>query len=385
MGIASVKRINDRLLTMKESDIIWTQNNIVFFSNGQIDVNASFNLDKRNFLVEFIAYYFSTINFSDFNYEVFYDFYYSIIRSGDYDNPTILNFCNEFRKKYNLDNSLMNDNVNLLSTFNDGYNQLIRSLLDKVDFYENNTANLEYEPYDKMLKYFTELIQSGYKIHIHTLNHDLLFDHIGRQSRISDFFCDGFSELGQSYYGSLRFGGPPNMEYYVRLKSFQNIYDNSNCFYKLHGSIDTYNFSLANPYFDYTRIKTNYLVDNFLKEVKDSKTGKYLYKRAHRNAFPDFLSGTTEKLLKYSDPYYDVVFKHFRKNLNKAEKLIIIGYGFRDSGINDIIKSEYLQKKSFQPVVIDPFESTEQFYKDNKFNLLKKSISIVTFNDFMSF
>ena len=48
------------------------------------------------------------------------------------------------------------------------------------------------------------------------------------------------------------------------------------------------------------------------------------------------------------------LFKRFKNNLQNAEKLIIIGYGCKDAGINDIIKEffDYKNKPSF---IIDAY------------------------------
>lgn len=38
-----------------------------------------------------------------------------------------------------------------------------------------------------------------------------------------------------------------------------------------------------------------------------------------------------------------MLFERFKKNLEKAEKLIVIGYGFKDDGINELLEKHYLQ------------------------------------------
>lgn len=56
----------------------------------------------------------------------------------------------------------------------------------------------------------------------------------------------------------------------------------------------------------------------------------------------DFLTGTTSKIERYNNPLlFKKLFKRFRKNLRKAEKLIIIGYGCKDEGINKMILENF--------------------------------------------
>jgi len=53
----------------------------------------------------------------------------------------------------------------------------------------------------------------------------------------------------------------------------------------------------------------------------------------------DFLTGTTSKIQRYNEPLlFRKLFKKFKNNLRNAEKLIIIGYGCKDAGINEIIQ-----------------------------------------------
>lgn len=78
--------------------------------------------------------------------------------------------------------------------------------------------------------------------------------------------------------------------------------------------------------------------------------------------FYDFLSGTLSKIHHYNDRFYKKLFKRFRLILNKAECLIIIGYGGRDSGINKYVLDnyDYRNKPSF---IIDPYYNSNEDLK----------------------
>ena len=76
----------------------------------------------------------------------------------------------------------------------------------------------------------------------------------------------------------------------------------------------------------------------------------------------DFLSGTLSKQKHYNGAFYKKLFKKFRLNLDKAECLIVIGYGGRDTGINKYIMDyyDYDNKPSF---IVDPYYSTNEDLK----------------------
>ena len=91
---------------------------------------------------------------------------------------------------------------------------------------------------------------------------------------------------------------------------------------------------------------------DLMKEVEID--GKLSYEQEHGQYHPDFLSGTTQKILHYSkNDYYKKVFKHFKLNLENSNILIVIGYGFRDKGINEIITKHFFSGTDRKMIVID--------------------------------
>lgn len=84
------------------------------------------------------------------------------------------------------------------------------------------------------------------------------------------------------------------------------------------------------------------------------------------NTMPIFLTGTTSKIQRYNEPLlFKKLFKRFKKNLKQADKLIIIGYGCKDKGINEIIK-EYFDYHNKPTFIIDKYagETVTDFCKD---------------------
>lgn len=97
---------------------------------------------------------------------------------------------------------------------------------------------------------------------------------------------------------------------------------------------------------NYVKIRCG-IETNILKSRK-SKIGYDDSPSAENHA--DFLTGTTSKIQRYNEPLlYKKLFKKFRKNLQNAEKLIIIGYGCKDAGINEMILDnfDFKHKQSF--------------------------------------
>jgi homospermidine synthase len=78
---------------------------------------------------------------------------------------------------------------------------------------------------------------------------------------------------------------------------------------------------------------------------------------------PDFLTGRKAKTKKYKDDYYTILFNHFKNNLDKSRALIVIGYGFKDTVINDLLIKhfDFTQK----PVVIIDTKKPELIHELN--------------------
>jgi len=125
----------------------------------------------------------------------------------------------------------------------------------------------------------------------------------------------------------------------------------------------------------YVKIKWGIGTGNIMKGRK-SKIG---YDLSPFEYHADFLTGTTSKIQRYQEPLlFKKLFKAFRKNLKKAEKLIIIGYGCKDDGINEMIKEnfDYTHKHSF---IIDAYAKeggqVELFQKEINAKLLQIQIN----------
>jgi len=198
---------------------------------------------------------------------------------------------------------------------------------------------------------------------------------------------DGFYLLNSKYYSYLDVYEEYNHRSYLsKVERYTERYTSRFRLYKLHGSINYYRyyrknrktgFHIPNAY-----LKHVYGLDtNFYKECKNDK-GTWDLIPSFMEYHADFLTGTTAKILRYKEPLlYKKLFKKFINNLRKSEKLIIIGYGAKDSEVNNMIKGNYDYKN--KPVyIVDPFITAgtplDVFAKDLNAKVIKKQLDIIS-------
>lgn len=351
-GYPTAKALNSKITSLQKDEFcISGEGDFIPLEKGEQD---PFEHDgyavQKHFLVDFIQFYCAK---KDFNYEEFYDYYKGLMdgisQEADFDS-----FCDQFRQEYQDDT----DNHNLLYRHNSIFNQLIKASI--VD----GQGNVYYQPVHHGKPSFTgytgflnclELWGADNTVHVHTLNHDLLFEVFKSSDWLQGELSDGFEELGSPFYGKYQ------EQYMVRLPRFVNEYSKKFRLYKLHGSVDQYPFhTQQNGVEDF--IKTKYgLGQYFNKEVRDEQ-GQLRYIKDWINYSADFLSGTTSKIQRYREaPYYKAVFERFEENLSASELLVVIGYGGLDSEINELIQKHFTSGGSIYLVEPYPGDGTRDF------------------------
>ncbi len=343
-GHPSTGFLNQRLGSLKENEIfIHTDMTAHFWERNGDKPSPRLQIQEELFIEKFINFYCnSVIDGGDFDYERFFDYYHSQYRNNTYI-ESLSNFLEEFRNEY----SYKKDNRNMLGHFNTFFNQLLKWLLYIKEYDEHTLA--AYNRFKELVYH----LSSQNTLHFHTLNHDLLLENLGLYNgRIAD----GFDDLGSPYYGNL------NDNYNIRLRRFTNKYDSSFRLYKLHGSIDMYNYhDKVNKQTDVIKTVNGIDLTNIFKEIGSGETLEYQHD--FFDLIPKVLSGTTEKILTYDNFYFKDVINHLYANLNSSQKLFIIGYGFGDTKINEILKNEFIDKGN-RVVIISPSTPTNQFYHD---------------------
>jgi hypothetical protein len=378
-GMRSVNQINQILKNLKEIDIYIHSDMTFILLNGQEKPTFSIHSGDEKFFIQFIDWY---INLSkgEFNYEIFYDYITSFKRFGNHKND-IEPFFEEFKRDILKSDSPLDGINSYVSRFSEYFNQLVSNLLQSQKYYENVGLG-NYPPYDRFSTFLKEMVSGGFIVNCHSLNHDLLFEHLAsKHSELFQDFTDGFTDLGSPYFGNVHLQQSISKSYKVRLKYFTNTFNKPIRLYKLHGSVDTYIANIGNPNLDLTRVKKDWGVGEIQKEIKLGN-GELGYSELFQNTYPDILSGASSKAIWYQQPYYKEIHEHFARNLINAELLVVIGYGFGDDGINHIIESNYLTKGK-RMIIIDIKKPESRLIDDYRTTILEKSLSNVSMDEWI--
>lgn len=253
--------------------------------------------------------------------------------------------------------------------------------METSEWYEDGWLGPNESNYSGIERYLREFIEEN-TVNVHTLNHDLVFETLFR-----GVISDGFEEQYSPYYGQLHDSN-------VRLERYTGSYSKPLRLFKLHGSIDYHYYSSTNEnssvFYPKEYVKIKRKVDmNTLKRKVLHDDGTSSYENAPPSYYhPDFLTGTTAKILRYDEPLlYKRLFDCFKENLQQAEKLIIIGYGGGDEKVNEVIIThfDYHNKPIY---IIDPkANDTLQKLKGTSAldaKLISKELKEITIEDFAS-
>jgi hypothetical protein len=349
-GYPKTEDINRRLKQIYENDIFISTDGAAYFADGKIDPNAFQTENERLFIQEFLRFYNKEIlketEEENFHYEKFFDFYMRLINKNakietkEKFDKFIKEFTSEFGDCYQICNSIYIDmyfNQLLADYFRKKKEELNFSILTKP--YSGDYSSFLY-----LLEFFDDKYE---KIHLHSLNHDLLMERLSFSDVMKNYFSDGFTKIGSPYYTENKSGKS------IRLKLFVDKFDKKFCLYKLHGSLNQYYIDNRNCM---VRVERGTYLGKVLEGAKDQKYIDDFYT-------PDILSGIKEKKRNYKRKiYYKPIFKHFKENLEKSDNLIVIGYSLRDEGINKYIKKYFLPKKDSQMLVIDLAKTKSPLY-----------------------
>ncbi len=304
--------------------------------------------EKHYFVVDFIKFYTESILSlpEEFHYETFFDYYMQLQRRSE-----LTEIEKEFFQKFRTERNYDWDHHQLLFQFNRTFQQLVANYLTvewtkSVPYLKPYSVNFPHKNYLELLEYLGE----EYKVHIHTLNHDLLMEKYFHYESIAGKTSDGFDDFASPYYGQI---SNNDIIQRIRLKRFVNRYDGIFNLYKLHGSVDNYIFNTNNKVYDMIKWEYGLLERGIVKEIT-THLGKHIYFDVYIDVVPEFLSGTTEKIRHYERKiYYSTIFDHFKKNLCRTKYLIVIGYGFADTKINTYLLDYFLRNSDKTMVVIN--------------------------------
>jgi hypothetical protein len=343
------------------------------------------------FLVAFIQFYIaSELNneAEKFQYEDLYDYVYEY-RNDHIHQDEIVTFCKGFLNS-NDQETVTNKAKDLIFKFADVYEQLVASALMRAKYFENISYIGGYPNYYEFCRALVQILKRNV-VNVHTLNHDLLFDVIGRNvSGLWEYFTDGFTEMNSALYGDIRHTTkidekPFYKTYKVRVPVYQNNYTNRLKLFKLHGSVDYYHLMMAQSR-ERVIIKRDYGVDDIYREYFNVDTKKFAYEQSFSRNYPLFLTGRKEKIKAYKDPFFLGLLSHFKSNLTNSSHFFIIGYGFQDQGINESIETEYLKlgKKIMVVDVVTPKSDIIDRYP-NQFSFCIGSVEHTQYFTYLEF
>jgi hypothetical protein len=302
---------------------------------------------------------------SSFDYEEFYDFLSRPMESMLRD--LYLEWYEKFSVRHRIEalDQLVNNTKAI-------YNKLISIYIKDQDgnqYYESvHYGKPYYNGYTNFLNLLENLVDKNDVVHVHSLNHDLLFETFNDTDWIFDKLCDGFEELGSPYYGEVK--GVKKISHKVRLPYYTNVFKKKVRLYKLHGSVNYMPFHREDGILEaFLKIYPGIAFEHLFQEMNDESGLRY--HNDWSNLHADFLSGTTSKIIRYrSKIYYSQIFDHFERNLKNSESLIIIGYGCKDPEINRILSANFKGKAW----VLDPTpnDKTRSLSEDLEGFLIKK-------------
>lgn len=210
-------------------------------------------------------------------------------------------------------------------------NYLIADLVARAN--KNDTELIRiYQPFFNFLEEFD-------KVQIFTLNHDLLLEHLMR------LFNKPYSRGFSKDHSPIR----ANEE---TLPFFNDSFNEKISIYKLHGSID---------FFQFRRYQKDGMIYRSTDQVNYFYTSNYTHKHNAKLFDPDtgselqeynfdivpkFLTGTKKSEIMKNDVMYSALFQTYERTIVETENLLVSGYSFMDPHIDALLK-----KHSFQCVV----------------------------------
>lgn len=361
-GYKGVNELNNSLVDLKCNDFS-------IHTDGTLSVGTQYVSSYNKYIPIFIKCLKYYTLFRQFDYERYYDFLKANQRGSNIFFKLYLSWLCKI-------NGIDFGHEEVVSKMTNILNQLVFELLSHPKSCKLQSQYLNkptYPNYNGFLNTIENIWKGGAAINFHTLNHDLLFERLMNSAWFQNNYSDGFTKSNTPFYGIDIKGTRKSLAY------FDDNYPSQIKLYKLHGSFDYYPYHLRDSKMidSYIKIDFDIVNSNLFKNVTNPLIEEC---NDFGNYHSDFLSGTTSKIGRYNETFYANLLNHFKNNLKNSERLIIIGYGCSDKGINKIIKENF---KSKPITIINPKPGTKVkvFAKNLKARLLEKYIDNITMND----
>lgn len=370
--LPSVECINNRVSNLTADDLSIHTSQIVRIIERGSDPNPSMENGGENFFEKFIRFYKEEILGPEksFHYEEFYDYYTHQqlrLENHSYIDSRLIDFYMSFANSTFTKTEFELELLNKIDDFNHYFHQVIAILL-KLESNESK-KNCYLKRYDEFIR-FLSYLKENHEIKIHTLNHDLLMEELVSKNKEQVlYFSDGFDNQNSPFFALisdanfLQYQHKDFPEFY-NLPIFTKKFNRKINLYKLHGSIDFFQVGLNGPDGKMYYFKETIPTDSPI-QVIDPKNKNKLKSAINTRRLSQFLSGYTYKIRQYqNEVYYSHVFDQFKENLKNSDILIVIGYGFKDAGINEYLE-KYFTGSRKKLIVIDPYQPNYDFSQYN--------------------
>ncbi len=249
--------------------------------------------------------------------------------SREYDNPAVLPLISRISPEIQ---PLLNG-----ADGDKGVAWTMERLADEAGHYIHDVVRLELsrDPSDlKYLRCIKDACQDSRltSVGLFTLNHDTVLEHFLHQNNLEAI--DGFGELDDDHDAHL--WNPALLaqdSHRIRLV-------------KLHGSVNWHLF----PTGDAKRIHGTVGITS----QTDFLRGQIKTPRPPVDGRPVVLIGTFNKMLEYTRGIFVDLYCQFHRYLRQTEKLVVIGYGFSDKGINSEVVDWFSSSSRHQVIIVDP-------------------------------
>lgn len=360
-GYPSAHNLNEKFFQKVEKNVLkfssgewaWDEYDDVTSHNGRLN---SEHLNFSYLLSELIEHY-QKESFLPFNYEEFYDWI-----NKEYSPELIKACCDQANQRLIAENQhsvhlFKNPDINEYYRVQECYSYLIADILKRV--YKREANATYYESFIKLLS--RENIAD-----VFTLNHDTLFEFLLEKKQLK--YSDGFTTKESVIYNDQN----------EVLPFFSDYYQNPIRLYKLHGSVDYYQFTemqqnpggVYNSTGNYWFFKTKNYWD-IHRASKINLDNKDIVQSVNPDIKPQFLSGKSKLTNINEHLIYKKLYSHLRNSLKETDKLIIIGYSYQDIHINKLIK-EFLATNTCSIININPnviFPFRRNYSQENIFHL----------------
>ncbi len=267
----------------------------------------------------------------EFNYEEFYQFVIDNTANKDFIIKLKTRSINSFDKAF--------PEIKIEDRFYEDYTRAIRELQIREIYSMLNhlIADLLYirisqEEIFKQYKVFLDFIRHTKSIDFITLNHDCLLEYLLINNDKREY-SDGFDcnhEVLKTLEGE-------------KINMFSGIFDKNIIIIKLHGSIDTYRYEIAEEKGSFVNLTGEYLYfktnDYYTKQRPyrhNPETGEKV-QSFHWAIDPNFITGTKKDEIISQAGIYNALFSESEKRIMLCKTLMIIGYSFCDDHVNKLI------------------------------------------------